>query len=118
MLLVEAGRLDDIDELDVPISSPRFLKTAIDWASRTEPLPGLGGRVLDVSHGRVLGGSSSISSMTYLRGSRHDYDGWAVAGAPSWSWGDVLPYFVRCENNDCFGAPLRGTGGPLWVSGG
>jgi choline dehydrogenase len=116
VLLIEAGPLDEVEDLDVPVSAPRFLKTDIDWASLTEPEPGLGGRVLDVSHGRVLGGSSSINSMTYLRGSRHDYDGWAEAGAIGWSWRDVLPYFVRCEGNDTFSPPLHGTGGPLSVS--
>jgi choline dehydrogenase-like flavoprotein len=118
VLLIEAGGLDDADGLDVPVRAPGFLKSELDWASRTEPEPGLGGRVLDVSHGRVLGGSSSINSMTYLRGSRHDYDGWAAAGATGWSWDEVLPYFVRCEANDRLSGPLHGTGGPLAVSDG
>ncbi|MFE7421105.1 GMC family oxidoreductase [Rhodococcus sp. NPDC057529] len=116
VLLLEAGGVDDAQDLDLPIASPRFLKSAYDWDDITEPEPGLNGRRMALAHGRVLGGSSSINSMIYLRGSRDDYDGWASTGATDWSFDDVLPYFLRCENNSRGSSGLHNDSGPLSVS--
>ncbi|MFF3573912.1 GMC family oxidoreductase [Nocardia jiangxiensis] len=118
VLLLEAGPPDDAPELDVPVRAPSFLDGRYDWAFRSESEPGLGGRVITLNHGRVLGGSSSINSMVYLRGAATDYDEWAAAGASGWSYREVLPYFRRSEDNDRGPDTYHGTGGPLAVSDG
>ena len=81
------------------------------------PQPGLNGRRGFQPRGQVLGGSSSINAMVYTRGNRLDYDHWAALGNPGWGFDDVLPYFKRAENSECFGAnAFHGSGGPLNVS--
>ncbi|MEU4888261.1 GMC family oxidoreductase N-terminal domain-containing protein, partial [Streptomyces xinghaiensis] len=65
----------------------------------TEPEPGLGNRRRYLPRGRMLGGSSSMNAMIYIRGNRRDYDAWAAAGAEGWGWEDVLPYFLRAEDH-------------------
>ena len=100
VLLVEAGGMDDYAWIHIPvgylycIDNPRT-----DWRYRTEAEAGLNGRSLIYPRGKVLGGSSSINGMIYMRGQRHDYDGWAAAGNPGWSWDEVLPLFRRSENH-------------------
>ncbi|WP_433502950.1 GMC family oxidoreductase [Pseudonocardia halophobica] len=118
VLLLEAGSTDNSPDLTVPVKAPSFLGSAYDWDFRSEPEPGLGGRVMTLNHGRVLGGSSSINSMVYLRGAAADYDEWAAAGATGWSYAEVLPYFRRCEDNDRGADDFHGAGGPLAVSDG
>jgi choline dehydrogenase len=118
VLLVEAGPADVAPEIDVPILAPKLLNGPHDWSYRTEPEPGLDGRVMTLNHGRVVGGSSSINSMVYLRGAASDYDGWASAGAVGWSYRDVLPYFRRSEDNERGADAYHGAGGPLSVSDG
>ncbi|WP_055662762.1 choline dehydrogenase [Jannaschia seosinensis] len=101
--------------LSFPMNMPRY-----DWGFRSEAEPGLGGRELVVPRGKVLGGSSSINGMVYVRGHACDYDHWAEAGAAGWSFADVLPYFKRMEtwhDNGHGGDPeWRGTNGPLHVT--
>ncbi|MHA3977152.1 choline dehydrogenase [Halovulum sp. GXIMD14794] len=101
--------------LSFPMNMPRY-----DWGYRTEPEPHLGGRRLAVPRGKVIGGSSSINGMVYVRGNPLDFDHWAEAGATGWSYTDVLPYFRRMENWDPGrhgGDPSwRGTDGPLHVT--
>jgi choline dehydrogenase len=101
VLLVEAGGRDDYPWIHIPvgylycIGNPRT-----DWLYSTEPEPGLNGRVLRYPRGKVLGGSSSINGMIYMRGQARDYDGWADAlGDPSWGWRECLPYFLRHEDH-------------------
>ena len=101
--------------LSYPMNMPRY-----DWGYRTEPEPHLGGRRLACPRGKVIGGSSSINGMVYVRGHARDYDGWAAAGAAGWAWADVLPYFKRME---CWDPgpqggdrTWRGAAGPLHVS--
>ena len=77
--------------------------------------PGLNGRRGYQPRGKVLGGSSSVNAMIYLRGQRADYDGWAAAGNPGWGWSDVLPYFKRSEHNERGADAWHGSGGPLNV---
>ncbi len=100
VLLLEAGGMDDYAWIHIPvgylycIDNPRT-----DWRYRTEVEAGLNGRSLIYPRGRVLGGSSSINGMIYMRGQQRDYDGWAGAGNPGWSWDDVLPLFRKSENH-------------------
>src|SRR3990170_4838321 len=95
--------------LSFPMSMSRY-----DWGFCTEPEPGLGGRRLPCPRGKVLGGSSSINGMVYVRGHAHDFDYWAEQGATGWSYADVLPYFKRMENSHGGGEDgWRGTSGPL-----
>ena len=100
VLVVEAGGMDDYAWIHIPvgylycIDNPRT-----DWRFRTEAEAGLNGRSLLYPRGRVVGGSSSINGMIYMRGQRHDYDDWAAAGNPGWGWDDVLPLFLKSENH-------------------
>lgn len=88
-----------------------------DWGFATEPEPHLGGRVLATPRGKVIGGSSSINGMVYVRGHARDFDTWAEMGADGWAYADVLPYFKRMEaSHGGSGPEFRGTDGPLHVS--
>jgi choline dehydrogenase len=88
-----------------------------DWGFATEPEPHLGGRVLATPRGKVIGGSSSINGMVYVRGHARDYDTWAEMGADGWAYADVLPYFKRMEAaHDGSGPEFRGTDGPLHIT--
>jgi choline dehydrogenase len=101
--------------LSYPMNMSRY-----DWGFWTEPEPGLGGRRLPCPRGKVIGGSSSINGMVYVRGHAHDYDHWAEEGADGWAYADVLPYFKRMENwhdGGHGGDPdWRGKNGPLHVT--
>ncbi|WP_149140853.1 choline dehydrogenase [Gemmobacter caeruleus] len=89
-----------------------------DWGFQTEPEPHLGGRVLATPRGKVIGGSSSINGMVYVRGHARDFDHWAEQGAQGWSYADVLPYFRRMENwhGETGDAAFRGDQGPLHIT--
>ncbi len=113
VLLLEAGGKDDWIWIHIPvgylycIGNPRT-----DWCYRTEPEPGLNGRSILYARGRVLGGSSSINAMLYLRGQARDYDQWAeLAGDASWSWKEVLPLFKGSEDHWRGGDEMHGAGG-------
>jgi len=101
--------------LSYPMNMPRY-----DWGFRTEPEPHLGGRTLGVPRGKVIGGSSSINGMVYVRGHAEDYDHWAQSGATGWGYADVVPYFKRMEHwhaGPHGGDPdRRGKAGPLHVT--
>src|SRR3546814_10209520 len=88
----------------------------INWDYSTVPEPQLGNRVIWCPRGKVLGGSSSINAMCYIRGTARDYDDWAAQGADGWDWAGVLPDFKRAEGNTRGGSDLRGGDGPLTVS--
>ena len=112
VLLLEAGGNDNYIWIHIPvgylytINNPRT-----DWCFRTEPEPGLNGRVLGYPRGKTLGGCSSINAMIYMRGQARDYDGWRQMGNTGWGWDDVLPYFMHSEDY-AFGADdLHATGG-------
>ena len=96
--------------LSFPMNMSRY-----DWGFTTEPEPHLGGRVLATPRGKVVGGSSSINGMVYVRGHARDFDHWAEQGAAGWSFADVLPYFKRMEQSNGGEAGWRGTNGPLHV---
>ena len=116
VLLIEAGPADRSWRIAMPsavgslLSSDRF-----NWNYVSEPEPGLDGRRLTHPRGRVLGGSSSINGMVYIRGHALDYDGWSRAGLPGWGYADVLPYFKRAERHIGGGDVYHGGAGPLDV---
>ena len=117
VIVVEAGGSDAGPFIQMPgaLSYPMNM-ARYDWGYRTEPEPHLGGRRLACPRGRVLGGSSSINGMVYVRGHARDFDHWADQGADGWRFADVLPYFRRMENWQAGASPWRGQGGPLHVS--
>ena len=117
VVLLEAGPEDRDPWIHIPAGYARlFASGKYDWKFATEAEPELGGRRVNWPRGRVLGGSGSINGLVFLRGSPHDYDRWAQAGARGWSYADVLPAFRALE--DWQGAPSgqRGRGGPVPVS--
>lgn len=89
---------------------------ATTWGFESEPVPGTNERRYDVIRGRVLGGSSSINAMLYVRGERQDYDHWRDDGCPGWGWDDVLPYFRRAEDHQVGSNAWEGRGGPLGIT--
>ena len=116
VLLLEAGGSDDLLEVQVPAGLYKVWRTRRDWNYTTEPQPGLGGRRLFWPRGKLLGGSSSINAMIYMRGVAADYDEWAkLTGDPSWSYDSVLPVFRRMEDNTRGADRYHGVGGPLRV---
>ncbi|MFJ3336369.1 GMC family oxidoreductase [Streptomyces sp. NPDC086766] len=116
VLLVEAGPADDAQEIHVPAAFAKLFRSKYDWDYLTEPEPGLGDRRRYLPRGRMLGGSSSMNAMIYIRGNRRDYDSWAAGGAKGWGWDDVLPYFLRSEDHHGGASEWHGAGGPLPVS--
>jgi choline dehydrogenase-like flavoprotein len=115
--LVEAGPRDRSPLIHIPAGLLRTVPGhRINWAYQTEPQPGLNGRRGYQPRGRVLGGSSSINAMVYMRGHRGDYDDWAAAGNPGWSYEEVLPLFRRSEDQQRGADRFHGTGGELTVS--
>ena len=94
--------------LSIPMNMPKY-----DWSYRTEPEPHLDGRRLHTPRGKVLGGSSSINGLVYIRGNPEDFERWADEGATGWSYADVLPYFRRAERREEGGDEYRGDRGPL-----
>ena len=112
VLLLEAGGRDNWRWIHIPvgylycIGNPRS-----DWCYSTAPDPGLNGRTLGYPRGRVLGGSSAINGMIYMRGQAADYDAWAALGNRGWSWQEVLPYFLKMEDHHAGANEWHGAGG-------
>jgi choline dehydrogenase len=94
--------------LAIPMNSPRY-----NWGYRTEPEPHLGGRILNLPRGKVIGGSSSINGLVYVRGNARDFDAWEEMGARGWAYRDVLPYFRKAEHRAEGADEYRGDKGPL-----
>ena len=117
VLLLEAGSRDWNPWIHIPVG---YFKTMhnpkTDWCYRTEPDPGLNGRSINWPRGKVLGGSSSINGLIYIRGQKQDFDDWESAGNTGWSYRDLLPYFRKCEHQERGGDEYHGTGGNLKVS--
>jgi choline dehydrogenase len=116
VLLLEAGGTDEAQEIHIPAAFSSLFKSPIDWANETEPQEHLNNRKLYWPRGKVLGGSSSINAMIYMRGNRRDYDQWAALGNEGWSYADVLPYFKKSENEERGASEYHGSGGPLNVA--
>jgi 4-pyridoxate dehydrogenase len=114
VLLLEAGGWDRNPWIHIPLGWPRlFLHRMNDWMYISEPEATMGGRPIECARGKVVGGSSSINAMAYVRGHRGDYDRWAVSGLTAWSYADVLPYFRRQESWEEGANDYRGSDGPL-----
>ena len=117
VLLIEAGGRDWNPWIHVPVG---YFKTMhnprLDWCFKTEPDPGLNNRVIDWPRGKVLGGSSAINGLLYVRGQPQDYDHWRQLGNAGWTWDEVLPYFMRAEDQERGADEFHGVGGPLSVS--
>ena len=117
VVLLEAGGPDRSPWIHIPVG---YFKTMhdqkVDWCYKTESDPGLNGRSIDWPRGRVLGGSSSLNGLLYVRGQPQDYDRWRQMGNVGWGWDDVLPLFKRSENNERGADAFHGADGPLSVS--
>ena len=117
VILLEAGGRDINPWIHIPVG---YFKTIhnpnVDWCYKTEPDPGLNGRSIEWPRGKVLGGSSSLNGLLYVRGQPQDYDRWRQMGNPGWGWDDVLPLFKRSERNERGADEYHGNEGPLSVS--
>lgn len=117
VLLLEAGGSNRNPWLHVPIG---YFKTIhnpqFDWCYKTQPDPGLNGRAIEWPRGKVLGGSSALNGLLYIRGQARDYDTWRQLGNAGWGFDDVLPYFIKSENQERGAIEGHGTSGPLSVS--
>lgn len=115
VVLLEAGPRRLPPEVFIPAAFPRLFKTDVDWDFSTDPEPAAAGRSLYLPRGKMLGGSSSMNAMLYIRGRPSDYDRWDAAGAPGWSWDDVLPVFKALESNTRGADDFHGESGPVRV---
>lgn len=113
VLLLEAGGQDSSELIHVPPAWPGLWGTEVDWNYSTEPQRGTAGSVHAWPRGKVIGGSSSINAMVYLRGHRKDFHRWEQGGASGWGYADVLPYFRRMEHVEGREPDYRGSGGPI-----
>jgi choline dehydrogenase len=116
VLLIEAGGRDRSLNIKIPAAFAKQFHTKLDWDFSTEPEPHVDGRSLYVPRGKSLGGSSSMNAMLYVRGRPLDYDLWEAQGAAGWGWKDVLPYFLKSEDDARGASEFHGAGGPLRVS--
>jgi choline dehydrogenase len=116
VLLLEAGGPDTKPEIQVPVAWTKLGGTEIDWAYFTEAEPYLNGRKIACPRGKVLGGTSSINAMIYIRGNRDDFDHWQDLGNPGWSYQEVLPYFKKSENQQRGASEFHAVGGALTVT--
>jgi choline dehydrogenase len=117
VLLLEAGPKDNSLWIHVPLGYGRLFKEkTVNWMYQTEPEPGLDGRTIFQPRGKVLGGSSSINGLLYVRGQHEDYDRWRQLGNSGWGFDDVLPYFKKAENQERGADDFHGAAGPLPVS--
>jgi choline dehydrogenase len=116
VLLLEAGPPDTADEIHIPAAINLLFKSTYDWDYQTVPQDRAGGQSVYWPRGRVIGGSSSINAMIYIRGSRYDYDTWRDEyGCEGWGYADLFPYFIRAEGNSRGASAYHGGSGPLSV---
>lgn len=117
VLLIEAGGTDLRFFVQMPLGYGKlFYNPKVNWLYQTEPDPGLAGQRDHWPRGRLLGGSSSINAMVYIRGQPADYADWVAAGNPGWGWDDVLAAYRAMEDNEAGADAYRGAGGPLFIS--
>ncbi|TPI47899.1 choline dehydrogenase [Mesorhizobium sp. B2-9-1] len=117
VLVLEAGGTDRRFYVQMPLGYGKtFFDPAVNWNYKAEPDPGLAGNSDHWPRGKLLGGSSSINAMVYIRGAREDFDAWAAAGNPGWTYDDLLPAFKAMEDNAAGADQWRGVGGPLHIT--
>jgi choline dehydrogenase len=117
VILIEAGGRDRNPLIHVPAGFFKMLDhPTLTWKYRSEPDPGTNGRAINYTRGKVIGGSSSINGLIYIRGQPEDYDHWAQLGNRGWSWDDCLPFFRKAERWEGEGSDVRGKDGPLFTS--
>jgi choline dehydrogenase len=117
VLVLEAGGTDRRFYVQMPLGYGKtFFDPAVNWNYKAEPDPGLAGNTDHWPRGKIIGGSSSINAMVWIRGQREDYDAWAAAGNPGWGFDDLLPLFKAIEHNEAGADEWRGVGGPLHVA--
>lgn len=117
VVVIEAGGSDRRFFVQMPLGYGKlFYDPAVNWCYRTEPDPGLAGQADFWPRGRILGGSSSINAMVWIRGHRADYEDWAAAAGPDWGWQAALSAYRAIEDNEAGGDDWRGAGGPLFIS--
>jgi choline dehydrogenase len=117
VLVLEAGGSDMRFYVQMPLGYGKtFYDPTVNWNYRAEPDPGLAGNADHWPRGKVLGGSSSINAMVWIRGNASDYDSWAAQGNPGWSFADVLPAFKAIEDNEAGANDWRGRGGPVHIT--
>ena len=118
VLLLESGGTNNRFFVNMPLGFGRcFFDASLNWRYMTQPIDRFGGRADYWPRGRILGGSSSINGLVYIRGQREDYDQWARLGNVGWGFDDVLPYFKKSEDSEAGADAFHGVGGPLAVSG-
>lgn len=115
VLLLEAGELDTDPNIPDPGGFVRLWGSDVDWKFMTEDQPGMSGRQILINQGKVLGGSTAINAMMYVRGNRRNYDHWKALGNEGWGYDDVLPYFRLSEDYEGGASEYHGAGGPLSV---
>jgi len=117
VLLLEAGPPDRNPWIHIPLGYTKtYTDPKVNWMFESEPEPQMNGRTLYVPRGKVLGGTSSINGMVYMRGTPTDYDNWRQRGCEGWDWEHVLPFFKKAENQERGADDFHGVGGPLRVS--
>jgi choline dehydrogenase len=117
VLLLEAGRCDRYPWIHIPIGYHKlYTHAGYNWKFESEPVPGLNNRTSYQPRGKMLGGTSSLNGMVYMRGTSADYDGWRQMGCEGWDWGSVLPYFRKAEDQERGENEFHGVGGPLKVT--
>lgn len=117
VLLLEAGKRDDHPWVHIPIGYHKlYTDETYNWKFESEPVPGLNGRTSYQPRGKMLGGTSSLNGMVYMRGTPGDYDGWRQMGCEGWDYQSVLPYFRKAEDQERGPNEFHGVGGPLRVS--
>jgi choline dehydrogenase len=116
VLLLEAGGKDTKPELSIPGAYGKLMKTEVDWGFSTAPQKYVDNRDIYLPRGKTLGGSSSTNAMAYVRGNKEDYNDWEKLGNKGWGYNDVLPYFIKSENNEQINNKYHGKGGELNVT--
>ncbi|WP_210521152.1 GMC family oxidoreductase [Hymenobacter terricola] len=116
VLILEAGGADSRPEFHIPAAFPHLFQTPFDWGYRTVPQAGLNGRQEINPRGKVVGGSSSINAMIFMRGNPHDYNRWAALGNAGWAWDDLMPYFRKTQHQQRGESAHHGVGGPIYTS--
>jgi len=115
VLLLEAGGPDTRQNIQDPGGFVQLWGSDVDWKLQTEPQPAMAGRSITINQGKVLGGSTSINAMMYVRGNPRNFDTWKAMGADGWSYKEVLPYFKKSEDFEGGASDYHGAGGPLSV---